>query len=109
MRRCSAGGDTDGARVAVGRLHVPQRATGRLRIRRGARYVGESYADQANTLAVPARGLFDTALHYEYQQWRAALNVTNVADKTFVSSCDGVTSCFYGERRKAMLSLGYRW
>ena len=75
----------------------------------GARYVGDSYADQANTLAVPARGLFDAALHYEYQQWRAALNVTNVADKTFVSSCDGVTSCFYGERRKAMLSVGYRW
>ena len=75
----------------------------------GARYVGDSYADQANTLAVPARGLFDAALHYEYQQWRAALNVTNVADKTFVSRCDGVTSCFYGERRKAMLSLGYRW
>ena len=75
----------------------------------GARYVGESFADQANTLAVPSRTLFDAALHYEYQQWRAALNVTNVADKTFVSSCDGITSCFYGERRKALLSLGYRW
>jgi len=75
----------------------------------GARYVGESFADQANTLAVPSRTLFDAAVHYEYQQWRAALNVTNVADKTFVSSCDGLTSCFYGERRKALLSLGYRW
>ena len=75
----------------------------------GARYVGDFFADQANTLAVPSRGLFDAALHYEYQQWRAALNVTNVADKIFVSSCDGVTSCFYGERRKAILSLGYRW
>jgi iron complex outermembrane receptor protein len=75
----------------------------------GARYVGESFADQANTLAVPSRALFDAALHYEYQQWRAALNVTNVADKIFVSSCDGLTSCFYGERRKAMLSLAYRW
>jgi len=75
----------------------------------GLRYVGESFADQANTLAVPARGLADAVLHYEYRQWRAALNVTNVADKIFVSSCDGVTSCFYGERRKATLSLAYRW
>ena len=75
----------------------------------GARYVGDSFADQANTLAVPSRALFDAALHYDYRQWRAALNVTNVADKIFVSSCDGVTSCFYGERRKAILSLAYRW
>ncbi|MES2196010.1 MAG: TonB-dependent siderophore receptor [Pseudomonadota bacterium] len=75
----------------------------------GVRYVGESFADQANTLAVPARGLADAVLHYEYQQWRAALNVTNIADKIFVSSCDGVSSCFYGERRKATLSLAHRW
>ena len=75
----------------------------------GVRHIGDSFADQANTLAVPSRTLFDAAVHYEYQQWRAALNVTNVADKIFVSSCDGITSCFYGERRKALLSLGYRW
>jgi iron complex outermembrane receptor protein len=75
----------------------------------GVRHIGDSFADQANTLAVPSRTLFDAAVHYEYQQWRAALNVTNVADKIFVSSCDGITACFYGERRKALLSLGYRW
>ena len=75
----------------------------------GVRYVGESFADQANTLAVPARGLADAVLHYEYQQWRGALNVSNVFDKTFVSSCDGVSSCFYGERRRTTLSLAYRW
>jgi len=75
----------------------------------GVRHIGDSFADQANTLAVPSRTLFDAAVHYEYQQWRAALNVTNVADKIFVSSCDGITSCFYGERRKALLSVGYRW
>lgn len=75
----------------------------------GVRHIGDSFADQANTLAVPSRTLFDAAVHYEYQQWRAALNVTNVADKIFVSSCDGINACFYGERRKALLSLGYRW
>ena len=75
----------------------------------GVRHIGDFFAEQANTLAVPSRTLFDLAVHYEYQQWRAALNVTNVADKTFVSSCDGINACFYGERRKALLSLGYRW
>ena len=57
----------------------------------------------------PGRTLVDAAVHYGYQRWRAALNLTDVADKTFVSSCDGSMrphSCFYGERRKALLSLG---
>ena len=91
MPRCSASGgcDTDRTGVAVGRLHLRTGWLAGFGFGGGARYVGESFADQANTLAVPARGLFDAALHYEYQQWRAALNVTNVADNTFVSSCDG--------------------
>lgn len=75
----------------------------------GVRYVGESYADPANTMPVASRTLADAALHYDYQQWRAALNVSNLTDKIFVSSCDGLTSCFYGERRKATLSLAYHW
>lgn len=75
----------------------------------GIRYVGESFADQANTMVVPERTLYDAAVHYEYKQWRAALNVTNLTDKLFVSTCDGLTSCFYGERRRATLSLAYRW
>ena len=56
----------------------------------GVRYVGKSFADQANTMPVPARTLADAVLHYDYKQWRAALNVSNVADKIFVSSCDGL-------------------
>jgi iron complex outermembrane recepter protein len=75
----------------------------------GIRYVGDSFADQANTMVVPERTLYDAAIHYEYKQWRAALNVANLTDKLFVSTCDGLTSCFYGERRRATLSLAYRW
>jgi iron complex outermembrane recepter protein len=75
----------------------------------GVRYVGESFADQANTLVVPARGLGDLAVHYEWDNWRAALNVANIADKTYVASCASATSCFYGDRRRATASLSYRW
>jgi iron complex outermembrane receptor protein len=37
--------------------------------------------------------------------WRAALNVINVADKGYVSSCASDTSCFYGDRRRVTASL----
>ena len=43
----------------------------------GVRYVGPSYADNVNTLEVPSFVLGDAALHYEWQNWRWALNVAN--------------------------------
>lgn len=76
----------------------------------GARYVGKSYADVANTLAVPSVWLGDAALHYEWgNNWKVALNVTNFTDEAYVSSCSDANSCFYGERRKALLSATYKW
>ena len=77
----------------------------------GVRYVGGSYAqDSAGTiLGVPAFVLGDATMHYERDHWRAALNVTNIADKTYVASCQTATACFYGTRRKASFSLAYSW
>ncbi|MCP3466038.1 TonB-dependent siderophore receptor [Bradyrhizobium sp. CCGUVB23] len=75
----------------------------------GVRYVGSSWADTANTLEVPAVVLGDLALHYEWQNWRTALNVINVTDKIYVASCASVTSCFYGDRRRVTASVSYKW
>jgi iron complex outermembrane receptor protein len=75
----------------------------------GIRYVGSSYADPANTLVVPAYAVGDLALHYEYQNWRVALNLQNVTDETYVSTCSDPNSCFYGNRRRATASIGYKW
>jgi iron complex outermembrane receptor protein len=75
----------------------------------GVRYVGASFADQANLLPVPSVVLGDAAIHYEWQGWRAALNVINVADKTYVANCSSATACFYGDRRRATASLSYKW
>lgn len=75
----------------------------------GVRYVGSSWADAANTLEVPAVVLGDLALHYEWQNWRTALNVVNVTDKIYVASCAGVTACFYGDRRRVTASVSYKW
>jgi iron complex outermembrane receptor protein len=75
----------------------------------GVRYVGSSWADTANTLEVPAVVLGDLALHYEWQNWRTALNVINVTDKIYVASCASISSCFYGDRRRVTASVSYKW
>ncbi|MET0720709.1 MAG: TonB-dependent siderophore receptor, partial [Tardiphaga sp.] len=75
----------------------------------GVRYVGTSFADPANLMPVPSRVLGDVAVHYEWQNWRLALNVQNVADKIYVSSCSDPNSCFYGDRRRLTASVGYKW
>ncbi|MHB0768107.1 TonB-dependent siderophore receptor [Bradyrhizobium sp. 5.13L] len=75
----------------------------------GVRYIGSSWADTANTLEVPAVVLGDLALHYEWQNWRTALNVINVADKMYVASCASASSCFYGDRRRVTASVSYKW
>lgn len=75
----------------------------------GVRYVGSSFADQANTMPVPSYVLGDAAVHYEWDKWRLALNVFNIADKTYVSSCSSANACFYGDRRRTTASIAYKW
>lgn len=75
----------------------------------GVRFVGESYADTANTLVVPSYTLVDAAVHYEIDGWRAAINVANIADKTYVASCSSATACYYGDRLRTTASLSYKW
>jgi len=75
----------------------------------GVRYVGSSFADNENTLKVPDVTLVDLKLGYEKDNWGVALNVTNVFDETFVSSCQGVNVCSYGEGRAFKLKAHARW
>lgn len=82
----------------------------------GARYVGSSWGDDANTLKVPGYTLFDAAVHYDIKgvasvsdSLRLALNVSNLANKKYVSSCYGYTWCWYGSQRTVQASATYRW
>ena len=75
----------------------------------GVRYIGSSFADNVNTLPVPSVVLGDAAIHYEWQNWRAALNVVNVADTTYVANCSSANACFFGDRRRVTASLAYKW
>lgn len=75
----------------------------------GVRYVGSSFADQANTLSVPSRVLGDLAVHYDWQNWRFAVNAANVTDEIYVANCSSANACFYGDRRRVTGSIGYKW
>ena len=80
-----------------------------LAIGAGMRYLGESWADSANTLEVPATTLFDASLRYKAEDWGVALTVSNILDATYVASCQSATSCGYGAGRQVSLSFNRSW
>ena len=75
----------------------------------GVRGVGRSFADTANQFRVPGYVVGDLVAHYDWEGWRFAVNMSNVSDERIVSSCSSVTACYYGERRRVLGSIGYRW
>ncbi|TDH37648.1 TonB-dependent siderophore receptor [Pseudohoeflea suaedae] len=75
----------------------------------GLRYVGSSWADNANTLKVPDVTLVDFKVGYEKDDWGVDLNVTNAFDETYVSACQGENVCSYGEGRAFKLRAYSKW
>ncbi|WP_375687144.1 TonB-dependent siderophore receptor [Pseudooceanicola sp. LIPI14-2-Ac024] len=81
-----------------------------LSINGGIRYRGESWADDANTAKVPDVWLIDAGASFDFADgWNANLAVSNLADRTYVASCDGTLSCFYGEGRRVSLVVSKEW
>ncbi|MBX8518616.1 TonB-dependent siderophore receptor [Pseudomonas cichorii] len=82
----------------------------------GARYIGSTWGDEANSLKVPGYTLFDAAAHYDIpnlynpmDNLRLALNVSNLANKEYVASCYYYSWCWYGAQRTVQASATYRW
>lgn len=75
----------------------------------GLRYIGSSWADNANTAKVPAVTLADLKLGYEKENWGVDLNVTNLFNKTYVASCQTTLTCSYGEGRSFKLKVHTTW
>jgi iron complex outermembrane recepter protein len=57
----------------------------------------------------PSVTLLDALLAWENPTWRAALNVTNLTDKTYVATCLGRGDCWYGARRTVNATVTYRF
>ncbi|OJX06722.1 MAG: TonB-dependent receptor [Burkholderiales bacterium 68-20] len=72
----------------------------------GARYVGATQGLYMSG-TVPAFTVFDAMASYTAGPWRFALNVSNLADKTYVVSC--TYGCFYGDPRRVTGTVTYRW
>ena len=75
----------------------------------GVRYLGESFADAENKFVVPDATVVDAAIRYNKDNWSVALNVSNLFDKEYVASCQGVSSCGYGAGRTFMLKASTSW
>lgn len=74
----------------------------------GLRYLDESLGQaQGTTVTVPGFTLIDAMASYRTGPWKFALNVTNLTDRTYIASC--TYGCFYGEPRKVIGSISYRW
>lgn len=82
----------------------------------GVRIVGSSYADNANTLKVDGYTLVDAALRYDFgvldarlKGLQGTLNVTNLLDVDYYSSCSSDTYCQFGNGRLVLAGLRYTW
>lgn len=73
----------------------------------GARYVGDSYADNTETNVVPSYTLFDATVSYRIEDYKFQVAAKNLADKEYVATCDFY--CFYGDRRNVIASVTYDW
>ncbi|MDP9930383.1 TonB-dependent siderophore receptor [Variovorax paradoxus] len=58
---------------------------------------------------VPGVALADLVFAYENARWRYALNINNVTDKVYVSTCLSRGDCWYGARRNVVASATYRF
>lgn len=82
---------------------------GGLGLGAGVRYVSSTFGDNANTVRVPSYTLFDAALRYKRGSWGAALNVSNLFDKKYFSTCYPGEGCYYGEARNIKGSLNVKF
>jgi len=82
----------------------------------GVRHSTSGYGDAANSFKYPAYTVVDAALSYDFGKQNPKLeglelNVTaqNLFDKTYVSGCSNINSCFYGKSRAVYANLSYKW
>ena len=76
----------------------------------GLRHVGTSFGDNGNTIKVDGRTVIDLGASYALSETaRLALNVTNLTDKEYFTTCASAYSCYEGDRRMvtAKIAIGF--
>ena len=94
---------------------VPDGRLTSLSLGGGVRYVGKTL-DSTNSFAVPDVTLFDLALRYDVghlvpglKGLQGYINIDNLLDRKYVSSCYYGTWCAYGYQRTVFGGLTYHW
>ena len=80
-----------------------------LNVGGGMRYIGQRYADNANTSELQSVALFDLGAEYAMDNGLTGqLNVSNLFDEMYVSS-EGYLASYLGDGRRVSASLSYKW
>lgn len=81
----------------------------------GARYVGWTYGNTANSFKIPAFILFDTGVRYDFGKAASFLKglvgqvtISNLTNKYYITSC-GTAQCYIGQGRRVYGNLSYNW
>ncbi|MDH4580523.1 TonB-dependent siderophore receptor [Pseudomonas sp. BN415] len=87
-----------------------------LRIGGGARYVGSTFGDSANSFKVDSYSVVDALVSYELGKVDASLdgmevslNATNLFDEEYVAGCFSTVGCQYGQQRTVYGTVTYNW
>jgi len=84
----------------------------------GVRFTGNTPAGNTHVATVPSVTVFDASIRYSlaglnlgrnFDRTSLQVNASNLFDRTYVASCGGLSSCFYGLRRTVIGSLVYKW
>lgn len=89
---------------------VPLQEDMALRVGAGVRYIGSTVSTGPTTvLKTPGYTLVDALVALDWNRWTAAINATNLFDKSYFSTCRTFGDCFTGNRRQVVGSLTYRF
>ena len=90
-----------------------------LGINFGVRYIGSSYADNAESYKVPAYILFDAGAHMDFgnispmlKGLEARLAMSNISNNRYVTGCGSSGyggTCAYGQGRRVYGNISYSW
>lgn len=82
----------------------------------GVRYHGGAFGDVRNSLETDSYTLVDAALSYDFgalnpdfEGTELAVNVSNLFDEEYVSSCNDLNTCYWDNGRTIRATLTHRW
>lgn len=79
----------------------------------GGRYLSESAgslrsAFNDEVLYTKPTTIWDAIVHYDLDNWRFALNASNLFDKEYVGRCSAIANCIYGQGRQLIATVSWR-